>query len=237
MSIMRKSLVVFIAAALVVAPAAIAATYSTDATKSLQKEDCTYNVDVRVCELTGKGGNVAERVIARPRITSAPGVPATLYTGPGSGDPDYTRKENVTVEVSWPYPSESGTAFCTVTVRRGDDIVSKSRMQLKVEGPGRVPLVISARDVEPKSVRVAEEKSGSFVLLELAGKSKLEVKKLAAENYGNKVQVRDLQGNLSDGGLSFGSYHEIGLALQCKNQDEARRVAGLFRGEAGQGTR
>lgn len=234
---MRNCLVVFIAAAIAVVPAAIAATYSTDATMSLQKGDCTYNVDVRVCELTGQGGNVTERVIARPRITSSPGVPATLYTGPGSGDPEYKQKENVTVEMSWPYPDESETAFCTVTIRRGDDIVSKSRMQLKVEGPGRVPLVLSAQDVDPKSVRVTQEKSGSFVLLELAGKTRQEVKKLAAANYGNKVQVRDLRGHLNDGGLSFGSYHEIGLALQCKNEDEARRVAGLFRGEEGQGTK
>jgi hypothetical protein len=135
------------------------------------------------------------------------------------------------VDVSWPYPNESGIASCVVIVRRGDIIVSKSKLQMKVEGSGRVPLILAVQDVNPKSVKVAEEKSQTYVLLEFAGKTKQEVKKMANENYGNKVQIRDPQGNLTEGGLSFGIYHEIGLALQCKNENEAKHLASLLRRE------
>jgi hypothetical protein len=104
-------------------------------------------------------------------------------------------------------------------------------MQLKIDGPGRAPLVLAAPDVDPKSVSVSEKNADYYVLLELAGKTKQEVKKLASENYGNKVQIRDPQGHLTDAGLSFGTYHETGLALQYKSEDEANRIASIFRGE------
>jgi phosphoribosylformylglycinamidine (FGAM) synthase-like amidotransferase family enzyme len=113
-------------------------------------------------------------------------------------------------------------------VKHGDEAVSKSKLQLKVVGPGRMPLVLAAPDVDVKSVRVDEKNDQSYVLLELAGKSKEEVKKLAVENYGNKVQIRDAQGNLIDGGLSFGTYHDTGLALQCQNEAEAKAVANVL---------
>jgi hypothetical protein len=54
---------------------------------------------------------------------------------------------------------------------------------------------------------------------------------LPLPNYGNKVQIRDLQGRLTDGGLSFGTYHETGLALQYKSRTEAEQVASLLRGK------
>jgi hypothetical protein len=198
---------------------------------SLQKDEGTYLVEVTVSELTEQNGKVTERVIAKPRILSSPGVPATLHQGVSPKDPDYAKEENFTVDVSWPYPNETGTASCTVTIKRGDSIVSKSRVQLKIDGPGRTPLVLAVPDVDPRSVTVAEQKSDYFVLLALAGKTKQEVKKLAVENFGNKVQIRDPQGHLVDAGLSFGTYHETGLALQCNNESEANRVAGIFRGE------
>ena len=90
---------------------------------SLQKDDGTYYVVVRVSELTQRHGKTVERVISEPRIQSAPGVPATLYVG--------DKKENVTVDVSWPYPNESGTASCVVVVKHGDEVVSKSKLQLE----------------------------------------------------------------------------------------------------------
>jgi hypothetical protein len=146
-------------------------------------------------------------------------------------DPDYANKENVSVDVSWPYPNESGTAFCAVTIKRGNEVVSKSKLQLKIEGPGRVALVVAAQDVDPKSVQVVDEKSLTYILLEFAGKTREEVKKLAIENYGNKVQIRDLQGRLTDGGLSFGTYHDTGMALHYKSRTEAEQVASLLRGK------
>jgi hypothetical protein len=137
----------------------------------------------------------------------------------------------VTVDVSWPYPNESGTALCAVVIKRGDKAVYKSRLQLQVEGPGRTPLIVAARDVDPKSVRVVDEKSTTYVLLEFTGKTKEEVKKLANENYGNKVQVRDSQGRVTEGGLSFGTYKEIGMALHYESKSEAEHVASILRGE------
>jgi hypothetical protein len=228
---MQKFIVICVAAAFAVAPVTIAATYCTDATMSLQKEEGIYNVVVRVSELIEKDGKVTERLIGEPRIQSSPGVPATLRSGVEPGDPNYSHEENLIVDVSWPYPNESGTAFCTVVIRRGDSIVSKSRLQLKIEGSGRVPLILAVNDVNPDSVKVTEEKSENYVLLEFAGKTRQEVKKLAADNYGNKVQIRDPQGRLTEGGLSFGTYHEIGLTLQCKSENEAKHVASIFRGE------
>lgn len=198
---------------------------------SLQKDEGELNVDVRVSRLVERKGRFVEELVAAPRIKTAPGVPATLYQGLQASDPNYSLSESVTVDVSWPYPNESGTAFCAVSVKQGDQVVSKSKLQLKIEGPGRVPLILAVQDVDPKSVRVGEEKLENYVLLELAGKTSQEVKKLAIENYGNKVQVRDPHGRLTEGGLSFGTYHEIGLALQYKSEDEAKQVASILRGQ------
>src|SRR5204862_8170719 len=136
-----------------------------------------------------EGGQLKEQLIAGPKILSAPGVPATLYSGLQPSNPNYANNENVTVDVSWPYPNESGAALCAVIIKRGDKIVSKAKFQLLVEGPGRTPLIVTAQDVDPKSVRVVDEKSQIYVLLEFHGKTKEEVKKVANENYGNQVQV------------------------------------------------
>jgi hypothetical protein len=208
-----------------------AATYSTDATMSLQKDKGTLDVDVRVSRLVEQDGMSSEQLVAAPKIKTAPGVPASLYTGLQPPDPDFASKENVTVDVSWPYPNESGTAFCAVTIKVGSEVVARSKLQLKIEGPGRVPLVVAAQDVDPKSVRIVDEKSLTYVLLEFAGKTQEEVKKLAIENYGNKVQIRDLRGRLTEGGLSFGTYHETWMALHYTSKKEAELVASILRGK------
>jgi hypothetical protein len=228
---MQKLTLLFLAATLGTVRVTIAAAYSTEATMSLQKDEGTYLVEVKISELTEKNGQVTERVIARPRLLSSPGAPATLHQGMSPSDPDYANDENVTVDVSWPYPNESGTAFCSVILKRGDSILSKSRMQLKIDGPGRTPLVLSLPEINPASVKVTEQNADYFVLLEFAAKTKEQVKKLAVENFGNKVQLRDQHKNLTDAGLSLGTYHETGLALQCKNETDANRVASILRGE------
>src|SRR5258706_16728 len=215
-----KTLIALLAAC-AVANTAVAATYSTEATMSLQKEEGTYKVVVRVSQLEERRGKLTEELIAAPRIQSAPGVPATLYAGLPASNPNYAKKENVTVDVSWPYPNESGIASCAITIKRGDQVVSKSKFQLQVEGPGRTPLILAAQDVNPKSVRVVDEKSEPYVLLEFTGKTGTEVKKLANENYGNKVYIRDLQGRVTEGGLAFGSYQKIGMAVQYATKGEA----------------
>jgi len=80
-------------------------------------------------------------------------------------------------------------------------------------------------------VRVVDEKTLTYVLLEFAGKTREEVKKLAVENYGNKVQIQDSEGRLTDGGLSFGTYLERGMALHYNNRNEAEQAASLLRGK------
>ena len=139
-----KLITLFLVTVCLVFSKATAASYFTDATVSLQKDEGILNVDIRVSRLMEKDGKPVEQLVAAPRIKTAPGVPATLYTGSQPADPNYASQENVTVDVSWPYPNESGTAFCAVTVKRGDEVVSKARLQLKIEGPGRVPLVVAA---------------------------------------------------------------------------------------------
>jgi len=168
-----KLLIVF---ALVTAPRINADTYYTDATMSHQKDEGTINVIVRVSRLLDQDGEITEQLIAEQKILSVPDHPATTYTGLSPTHQDYDKEENVSVEVSWPYPNESGTAFCTITIKRGDRIVSKSRLQLEIEGPGRVPLILEVEDINSKSVRVWGRELKTFVLLEFADKSKAEVK-------------------------------------------------------------
>ena len=204
--------------------------YSTEATLSLQKEEGTCKAVVQVSKLVEQRGKVRWQLISQPRLQFAPGSPASLYVGLPPSNPNYTKEDNVSVDVSWPYPNESGVALCAVIVKRGDNMVSQSKFQLLVEGPGRAPLIVEAKDVDPKSVRVDEKLKG-FVLLEFIGKTKAEVKKMSVENYGNKVHVRLLEGKLIEGGLSLGTYKEMGLALQYQTEDEARHVASLLRGE------
>jgi hypothetical protein len=130
---MKKLIVILVAAACAVAGTAIAATYSTEATMTRQKDKGTYEVIVSVSQLVKRGDKIAEEVIARPKITSSPGVPAGLYSGLQPSDRDYTKKENVSVDVSWPEAGKRDFAVCTVVVRLGDKIVSKTKMQVTVE--------------------------------------------------------------------------------------------------------
>lgn len=207
-----------------------AATYSTEVTMSLHEEEGSYNVDVRFMELEEKNGKLIEKLISAPRIKSTPGVPSSAYTGAASSDPDYANKENITVDVTWPYPNESGLASCVVTLKRGDKMLSRSKMQLQVNGPGRTPLILTAAEMDPKSVKVVTEKSQIYLLVEFKGKTKDDVKKLAYANFGNKVQLKDGSGQVTESGLAFGGYRDTGLALNFKTEEEAEKVARILRG-------
>ena len=130
---MKTLIAVLAVAACAVASTAVATTYSTEATMTRQKDKGTYEVVVRVSHLTERSGEVTEELIEQPKITSSPGVPASLYSGLQPSDPDYTEKENVSVDVSWPEAGKRDFAVCTVVVKLGDKIVSKSKMQVTVE--------------------------------------------------------------------------------------------------------
>ena len=125
---------ILIATACALASTVVAANYSTEATMTRQKDKNTYEVVVTVSQLVKRGDKVAEEIIARPKITSSPGVPAGLYSGLQPSDRDYNTKESVSVEVSWPEAGGKDFAVCTVVVKLGDELVSKTKMQVTVEG-------------------------------------------------------------------------------------------------------
>ncbi|MEY2411085.1 MAG: hypothetical protein QOF48_3755 [Verrucomicrobiota bacterium] len=112
----------------------LAASYSTEATITQHNEQNTYEVIVRVAHLVEKDGKLTEELVARPKIQAGLGTPASMYVGLQPTHLNYQNEDNVTVDVSWLKAGDSGTAFCSVTVRRGDKVVSKSKLQLKVEG-------------------------------------------------------------------------------------------------------
>lgn len=130
---MKKLITILVAIACVVASTAVAASYSTEAIMTRQKDKGTYEVVVRVSQLKERNGKVTEELINQPRIKSSPGVPAALYCGLQSYDRDYKKKENVSVDVSWPEAGKRDFAVCTVVVKLGDKIVSKSKMQVTVD--------------------------------------------------------------------------------------------------------
>jgi hypothetical protein len=49
------------------------------------------------------------------------------------GSKDYHKQDNVSVDMSWPEAGKSGLAVCTVTITRGDKMVSKAKLQVTVE--------------------------------------------------------------------------------------------------------
>jgi len=130
---MKQLIPIFVATAWAVAVNAVGAGYSTEATMTRQPDKGTYEVVVRVAELVERNGKVTEKVISQPRLTSSPGVPASLYAGLQPGNRDYKKEPNVSVDVSWPEPGKRDFAVCTVSIKRGDQIVSKSKMQVAVE--------------------------------------------------------------------------------------------------------
>jgi hypothetical protein len=129
---MKKHIALFVAS-LTAVTSVVAASYSTEATMTPQKDKSVYEVIVRVSHLVEKDGKVTEELIARPKVSGPLGVPASMYSGLQPTQADYQKEDNVTVDVSWPKAGQSGVAFCTVTVKRGDRVVSKSKLQVTVE--------------------------------------------------------------------------------------------------------
>jgi hypothetical protein len=127
-----KKLVVILVVVCAIAGTASASTYFTEATMTRQKEKGTYQVLVRVSRLVEQDGEVTEELVSQPKITSSPGVPASLYSGLKPSDSDYKKKESVSVDVSWPETGKNGFAVCTVTVTLGKKIVSKTKSQVTV---------------------------------------------------------------------------------------------------------
>jgi hypothetical protein len=131
---MKKPITILVATlCAAVVSTAVAATYSTEATMTRQQDKGTYEVVVRVSRLVDRNGKVTETLISQPKVTSSPGVPASLYSGLQPPNRDYRKEENVSVDVSWPEAGKRDFAVCTVSVKLGDKIVSKTKMQVMVE--------------------------------------------------------------------------------------------------------
>ena len=109
-----------------------AAAYSTEATITRQAEKNTYEVAARIAKTVTCAGKVAEVVLSQPRCVAAPGVPASLYAGANPQDPDYARKENINLEVSWPDAGQPGFATCAVTIKLGDRVIAKNLTKVSV---------------------------------------------------------------------------------------------------------
>jgi hypothetical protein len=130
---MKILIALLVTTACLAATAAVAAHYSTEATITQQKDKGRYLVDVRISQLIEQNGKLTEKLIARPRIDSAPGVPASVHQGAQLSQPDYQTAENVTLDVSWPEHGQGGFAICDITVKLGDKVVSKSKLKVQVD--------------------------------------------------------------------------------------------------------
>jgi hypothetical protein len=106
--------------------------YSMEATISLHKQVKQYEASARVCRLVDRRGHQAEEVVSRPRVMSSVGSRGSFYVGCDRSSPDYKKLENVSMDVFWPEDGEAGYAICTITVKRGDRVVAKSKMQVTV---------------------------------------------------------------------------------------------------------
>ena len=96
---MKKYIALLIVTLATIASTGFAASYSTEATMTRQKDKNTYTVVVRVSRLVEQGGQRNAQVISQPRMTSSPGHPASMYQGLQAPNPDYQKEENVSVDV------------------------------------------------------------------------------------------------------------------------------------------
>jgi hypothetical protein len=112
----------------------LGASYSTEVTMTPQKGKDTYEVIVNITELVEQDGKVTEKLLGQPKLSSPFGSPASMHIGPEPTSEEFKKEDNITVDVTWPKGGESGVAICTVTIKRGDKVASKSRMQFTLEG-------------------------------------------------------------------------------------------------------
>lgn len=130
---MKKLIPILVVSACALATTALAASYSVEATMTRQKDKGTYEVLVRVSHLVERDGKITEELVSQPKITSSPGVPASLYSGLQPPNPDYAEAENVSVDVAWPEVGKTDFAVCAITLKLGDKVVSKTKMKVTVE--------------------------------------------------------------------------------------------------------
>ena len=121
-----------IVAATVAVTSVSAASYSTEMILSLNASKSQYEVAGTVSKLIEHDGEVTEEVIAHPKVISSPGSPGSFYVGEDRFSKNWQIEENITMDVSWPKQAKGGFAICTIIVKRGDTIVSKSTMRVQL---------------------------------------------------------------------------------------------------------
>jgi len=89
----------------------------------LPRPNGQYVIDVNITQTTQRDGKAEKRNVARPRITTSLGVPASLTSG---SDAD---AENVTLNVDMPKEAE-GKAVGKVIIKRGDKVLGEAKFQL-----------------------------------------------------------------------------------------------------------
>ena len=103
--------------------------YSTEATILPGKAKDQYLVQVRVSQMVEHAGQTEEKLISAPRVLATLGQKASCFVG--SDDP---KMETVAVVVFCPKNGAAEFATCTVTVKQGTRVVSKSVAKFKIGG-------------------------------------------------------------------------------------------------------
>ena len=124
---MRTLIAVVFATICAVASGAGPLPFSTDSTIKASGEPGSYELAVRISNYVKRHGKFEEETIEWPKMKFSRGVPASLRCGLG---PKYPKNGVVDIEVSWPEAETVGWAVCTITFRFGDQVVSKSRIQI-----------------------------------------------------------------------------------------------------------
>lgn len=136
---MKKLIAVLVVSISTFVATAADTTYLTEAT--ITPRAPTRGADTNLCEvvvrvmkLVEQDGKVTEELVSEPKLLVGRGDNHSSFTGlcPPT-HPNYQKEENVTVDVFCPKSGDTGFASCTVTVKRGDKVVSKSKLKVKVE--------------------------------------------------------------------------------------------------------
>ncbi len=125
--IMRTLLAILLAAICIVDSGAGPASFSTDTTIKASGEAGNYELAVRISHFVKSHGKSEEETIEWPKLKFSRGVPASLRCGLG---PKYPKNGAVDIEVSWPEADTLGRAVCMITFRFGEQVVSRSRIEI-----------------------------------------------------------------------------------------------------------
>jgi hypothetical protein len=106
--------------------------YSIEATITPLRDGRQYEATARICRLVDQNGIQRQELLSNPRILSTMGEPGSFYVGPDRKSSNYKKIENIAMQVDWPQGGQEGFAVCTIVVKRGDKVISKSKTQVMV---------------------------------------------------------------------------------------------------------